>query len=83
VFVPQLEAEGESVLTLLGAARLKNGAFQVDLSSYLPPEIATDPARVLRLHIEGQRGAYKLVHNPDGDWTLEDGPGAIVHPGCD
>ena len=70
----EIGPEGEPIATMIGGIRIRNGSFEIETSTYLPPEIATASAKTLQLHIEGKKGLYKLVRNPEGERIIEDGP---------
>ena len=66
--------EGEPISTILDSIRIRNGSFEIETSSYLPPEIANASAKTLQLHIEGKKGLYKFVRISDEERIIEDGP---------
>jgi hypothetical protein len=71
----EIGADSEPIATMVGSIRIKDGAFEIESSTYLPPEIANSTAKTLQLHIEGKKGLYKFVRNPQtGERAIEDGP---------
>ena len=66
--------EGEPISTMIDSIRIRNGSFEIETSSYLPPEIANASAKTLQLHIEGKKGLYKFVRISDEERIIEDGP---------
>lgn len=71
----EVGTEGEPIATMVGSIRIRDGAFEIEASNYLPPEIANSEAKTLQLHMEGKKGLYKFALNPDnGERRIEDGP---------
>ncbi len=71
---PQHRAEDEDANpTVFAPPRLHETTLDLNLSNYLPSEIANAPGVVIRLHVDGI-GWRRLVRNDEGRLQMDEGP---------